>query len=145
MSSRLRAITPSVCFRVAFAALDFGCWLVVFLVVVFMASRLITPVRLESKGIIEPGSKKSPPRPEPGGPGEEAAMLRVDAIGPFSALGLEGLDRVASLLHRAGHEPANRVLLPAHRLHNLGQGSAVLALEHGDHLGGLAAFARPGA
>src|ERR1035437_1835872 len=39
---------------------------------------------------------------------------------PFSALGLEGLDGVSGLFHRAGHKPAHGVLLPAHGLHDLG-------------------------
>jgi hypothetical protein len=34
------------------------------------------------------------------------------------------------------------VFLPAHLVHDLGQGSAVLALEHRDHLSGLTALAR---
>ena len=46
-------------------------------------------------------------------------MLLVDAVGPFSTLGLEGLDVVPGLLHRAGHEPADGVLLPAHLVHGV--------------------------
>src|ERR1017187_9666961 len=89
--------------------------------------------------------KKSPPRPEPGGPGRRRAMLRVDAVGPLAALRFEGLDVVAGLFHRAGYETPDGVFQPPHLVHDLGQRSAVLALEHGDDLGRLAAFARPGA
>src|ERR1019366_5429907 len=86
--------------------------------------------------------QKSPPRPEPGGPGRLGPMLLVDSIGSLAALRFEGLDGVSRLLHRAGHEPANCVFLPAHLVHDLSQRGAVLPLEHGDHLGRLAAFAR---
>ena len=68
-------------------------------------------------------------------------MLLVNPISTLPALGLERLDGVPGLLHRAGHEAANRVLLPAHLFHDLGQGGSVLALEHGNHLSGLAALA----
>jgi len=71
-------------------------------------------------------------------------MLAVDAIGSFSALGLEGLDRIPGLFQRAGHEPANRPRFPAHLVRDLRQGGTVLALEQGDHLGLLAALSRPG-
>src|SRR5580704_6817480 len=71
-------------------------------------------------------------------------MLLVDAVGPFSTLGLEGLDVESGLLHRAGHEPADGVLLPAHLLHDLGKSGAVLPLEHRYYLGRLAALSRPG-
>ena len=37
----------------------------------------------------------------------------VDAVGALSALWFERLDSIFSLLHRAGHEPANGVLLSA--------------------------------
>src|ERR1039458_1485483 len=68
-------------------------------------------------------------------------MLLVDSVRPFSTLRLEGFNLVAGLLHRAGHEAADSVFLPAHGLHNLGQSGAILPLEHGDHLGGLGALA----
>src|SRR4029077_1654642 len=45
--------------------------------------------------------------------------LRVDAVRARASFGLEGLDRVASLLHRPGHKPADGVLLPAHLAHDL--------------------------
>ena len=70
--------------------------------------------------------------------------MLLDAIGSFSALRLERLDGAPGLLHRAGHEAADGVLLPSHLVHDLSQSSAVLALEHGDDLGGFATFARPG-
>src|SRR6266849_4526932 len=67
----------------------------------------------------------------PGGPGRrEALMLLADAVGPFSTLGLEGLDVVPGLLHRAGHEPADSVFLPAHLVHDLRKRGAVLPLKH---------------
>jgi len=72
-------------------------------------------------------------------------MLSVDSVGPLAAFGLEGLDGVPGLLHRAGHEPADRVLLPTHFFHDLKKRGAVLAVEHRHHLGGLAALARPSA
>src|ERR1017187_3238507 len=68
-------------------------------------------------------------------------MLLVDAVRAVALVGLEGLDAESGLLHRAGHEAADCVFLPAHLVHDLLQGRAVLALEHGDHLGGLAALA----
>jgi hypothetical protein len=58
------------------------------------------------------------------------------------ALRFEGLDSVSSLLHRASHEPADGMALPCHCVHDLGQSSSVLALEHSNHLGGLTALAR---
>ena len=71
-------------------------------------------------------------------------MLLVDPVGALALVGFEGLDRVSGLLHRARHEPADRVPLPSHLLHDLGQRGAVLPLEHGDHLRRLAALARCG-
>ena len=69
-------------------------------------------------------------------------MLLVDPVGAVALFRFEGLDGVASLLHRAGHEPADCVLLPSHLVHDLGQGSPILPLEQIDHLSGLAALAR---
>ena len=71
-------------------------------------------------------------------------MLLVDPIGALARVGLEGLYGVPRLLHRTGHEPADRMSLPAHLLHDLRQRGAVLPLEHRDHLASLAALARPG-
>src|SRR5215471_6111992 len=68
-------------------------------------------------------------------------LLRIDPVGAFSSLGLEGLDSVAGLLHRPGHKTAHRVLLPRHLLHDLRQRGSVLALQHRDHLSGLTALA----
>src|ERR1039457_2508690 len=85
--------------------------------------------------------QEKPTKPKPGGPRGRRSMLLVDPVRPFAALGFEGLDLVPGLLHRAGHEAADGVFLPAHRFHNLGQSGAVLPLEHGDHLGRLAALA----
>src|ERR1017187_4261300 len=83
-------------------------------------------------------------KPKPGGPRGRRSMLLVDPVRPFAALGFEGLDSVPGLLHRAGHEAADGVFLPAHLFHNLGQRGSALPLQHGDHLGGLAALARRG-
>ena len=44
-------------------------------------------------------------------------MLLVDSVGPFALVGFEGLDIVSGLPHRAGREPADGVLLPAHLVH----------------------------
>jgi hypothetical protein len=52
--------------------------------------------------------------------------LLADAVGPLPTLGLERLDVVAGLLHRAGHEPADRVFLPAHFVHDLRERRAIL-------------------
>ena len=71
-------------------------------------------------------------------------MLLVDSVSPLSALGLEGLYGVSGFLHRAGHEPADGVFLPAHLVHDLRQRGAILPLEHRHHLRRLAARARPG-
>src|ERR1017187_4316797 len=87
--------------------------------------------------------QKSPPRPVPGGRKGGRPML-LDAVSTLASLGLEGLHGVPGLFHRASHEPAHRVLLPSHALHDLREGGAVLALQHGDHLGRLAARARCG-
>jgi hypothetical protein len=81
----------------------------------------------------------------PGGPGGRQAMLPVDAVGALAVLGLEGFDGVSGLLHRARHEPANGMLLPSHLGHDLSECGALLALQHRDNLGRLAALARPGA
>jgi hypothetical protein len=70
-------------------------------------------------------------------------MLGVEAVGALAALGFERLDGVASLLHRASHEAADCVALPAHFFHNLGERGAVLALQHRHHLGRLGAAAYP--
>ena len=72
-------------------------------------------------------------------------MLLVDPVRALALLGFEGLDGVSGLLHRAGHEPPDCVLLPAKLGHDLLEGGAVLTLQHRDHLGGFGAFARPGA
>src|ERR1017187_4703020 len=85
--------------------------------------------------------QKSPPRRVPGGRKGGRPML-LDAVSTLASLGLEGLHGVPGLFHRASHEPAHRVLLPSHALHDLREGGAVLALQHGDHLGRLAARAR---
>ena len=69
------------------------------------------------------------------------SMLGVEPVRAFAALRFEGLDAVAGFFHRTGHKAADGVLLPAHFLHNLGQRRAVLALQHGEHLRGLAALA----
>src|ERR1017187_2816283 len=87
--------------------------------------------------------QKSPPRRVPGGRKGGRPML-FDAVSTLASLGLEGLHGVPGLFHRASHEPAHRVLLPSHALHDLREGGAVLALQHGDHLGRLAARARSG-
>ncbi len=40
-------------------------------------------------------------------------MLLVNPVGAIALVGLEGLDGVPGLLHRAGHEPADGVgLMP---------------------------------
>src|ERR1035441_2451350 len=67
---------------------------------------------------------KGPPRPEPGGAGRRRSMLLIDPIGALAALRFEGLDGVSGLLHRAGHEAADGMLLPAHFLHDLRQRGA---------------------
>ena len=64
-------------------------------------------------------------------------MLLIDSVRAVAFVGLEGLDGVPRLFHRAGHEPADRVSLPAHLFHDLLQRGAVLPLEQGDHLGCL--------
>jgi hypothetical protein len=71
-------------------------------------------------------------------------MPLVDAVGPLATLGLEGFDVVPGLLHRAGHEAAHGMLLPAHLVHDLGKRGAVLPLEHGHYPSGLAALPRLG-
>jgi hypothetical protein len=63
----------------------------------------------------------------------------------LAALGLEGFDGVSGLLHSARHEAADRVLLPTHRFHDLGERRAILPLKHRDDLRRLAALARTSA
>jgi DNA modification methylase len=46
--------------------------------------------------------------------GGSLMLLGIDAVAALPALGLEGFDRVAGLLHRSRREPANSVLEPAH-------------------------------
>ena len=61
----------------------------------------------------------------PGGPGRgEELKLLIDSVSALSALRFERLDGESGLLHRAGHEPADGVLLPAHFFHDLGQSGA---------------------
>src|ERR1039458_509260 len=66
-------------------------------------------------------------------------MLLGESIRPFATFGLEALDGESGLFHRSGHEPADRMPLPAHGLHDLGNGGALGPLEHLDYLGRLAA------
>src|SRR5579864_7228803 len=51
---------------------------------------------------------------------------------------------IAGFLHGASHETTHGVFQPAHFFHNFRDAGAVLALEHGDYLGGLTARARSG-
>jgi hypothetical protein len=62
-------------------------------------------------------------------------LLRVDPVATLAALGLEGLDRVAGLLHRTSHKAANGMFQPAHLRHDLGDGGALGPLQHRDYLG----------
>src|ERR1051326_5299872 len=87
---------------------------------------------------------------KPAGAGAErarkgGAMLLIDPVGALAFFGFKGLDGESGLFHRAGHETADRVLLPAHLLHDLLEGGSVLPLEHGHDLSGLAAFTRAAA
>ena len=63
-----------------------------------------------------------------GGLGRERSVLLVDPVGALPLVGLEGLDGVSRFLHRAGHEAADGVPLPAHLFHDLRQRGAVLSL-----------------
>src|ERR1019366_7361311 len=63
------------------------------------------------------------------------------AIAPLTALGLETLDGVPRLLHRAGHETPDGVPLPLHPVHDFGNRGPVFALQHLDNLRGFAALA----
>jgi hypothetical protein len=87
-------------------------------------------------------NEKRPAAVVPGGPREEKSMLLIDPVGTLTFVGLEGLDRVSGLLHRAGHEPADGVILPSHLVHDLGQRGAVFPLQQRDYLSSLAALAR---
>jgi hypothetical protein len=69
-------------------------------------------------------------------------LLRIDAVRALASLGLERLDAVAGLLHRPCHKSPDRVPLPAHLVHDLGQRCSIFALEHRDYLGRLAALAQ---
>src|ERR1039457_2481985 len=71
--------------------------------------------------------------------GGRRSMLLADPIGALPFVGFEGLDLVPGLLHRAGHEAADGVTLPAHGFHDLGDAGPALPLEHLDNLGRLAA------
>ena len=69
-------------------------------------------------------------------------LLGIDAVSALASFGLERFDFVAGLLHRSGHEPAHGMPLPPHLLHDLGQRSAALPLQHRHDPGRLAALAR---
>jgi hypothetical protein len=89
-------------------------------------------------------NEKSPPAAGAGRARKEAPMLLADPVSSLAALRFEGLDSVSGVFHRAGHEAADGVFLPAHFLHDLGERGAVFPLEHSDDLGRFAAFAWPG-
>src|SRR6266852_6504040 len=60
----------------------------------------------------------------------------ANAIGPFAASGLEGLDLEAQLLAQgSGDEAANAVRLPAGCAHQVLQGCAAGAFQQGHNLG----------
>src|ERR1035441_8020267 len=89
-------------------------------------------------------NEKSPPRPEPGGPGGRGSMLLVDPVGALALVGFEGLDGQAEFLAKGGgYKRARRVRKPTGGCHDFGERRAILALQHRDDLLGLAAFARP--
>ena len=56
--------------------------------------------------------------------GETSSRLLIDSVSALPALRFERLDGESSLLHRAGHEAADGVPLPAHFGHDLGKGLA---------------------
>jgi len=57
-------------------------------------------------------------------------LLLIDAIAPLTSFGLEVLNRVPGLLHRARHGPADGTPLPTNGLHDPGDGGTALALQH---------------
>jgi len=86
---------------------------------------LHAPDRIAAGGVLPTGGtmassqqakKPATARSRAGGRGQ--ATLLVDSVRPLPAFRLEGLDGVAGLLHRAGHEPANSVSLPVELLHD---------------------------
>src|ERR1039458_1766464 len=78
-------------------------------------------------------SKKSPPRPEPGGRKRGRVMLRVDFVGAVPLVGFEGFDRNPHLLAKEAGNPAARgVFLPSGMGHDFGERRAALALQHCD-------------
>src|ERR1039458_6431007 len=89
--------------------------------------------------------KSPPPASTGGGPGRKGClMLLVDPVSPFALVGFEGLDLVASFLQRAGDHTTNGVPFPLEGAGQFVQRSAIFPAQHRDHLGGLAALARPG-
>src|SRR6185312_9121675 len=95
-----------------------------------------------ARGIDSPETRKA--RHGRSRAGVRSRLALLHPVGAVAVLGLEGFDNMACLLHRTRHEPADRVLLPAHGFHDLRQGGAVLPLEHRDHLRRLATLAWPG-
>src|ERR1017187_9185379 len=105
---------------------------------VFMISEMLAPPFRWSISIT--WAVLLPPR-MPAGFGAGAAFLPWGAFlaAALTSFGLEGFDGEAGLFHRAGHEPADGVTLPAHGFHDLGDAGPALPLEHLDNLGRLAA------
>ena len=90
-----------------------------------------------------PTKQKSPPRQcRAGRSGKNLTLLGIDAVSALASLGLEGFNLVAGIFQRPGHKAANRMRLPAHLLHDLGQCGTVLPLQHGNDPGLLAVLAR---
>ena len=67
-----------------------------------LASKVISRERRSTGRMIGAG-EKGPPRPAPGGREGRNSALLADPVTALALRGLEGLDRVAGLLQRAGH------------------------------------------
>src|SRR5579883_2955226 len=94
----------------------------------------------------EPKKAQQSKKARPAGAGRaemDFTILLADPVRALTALRLKGLDGKPRLLHRASHIPANGMLLPSHRGHDLGNGCPVLPFQHHYDLPGLAALARP--
>src|SRR3954452_508700 len=96
--------------------------------------------------ISSPRTQQRPRSAKTGGAATNGAEVglpldAVDASAPVVDLGHH--TKAKPLLERPGQRAADRVRLPAERLGDFGDGSALCPTQHGDELRLLGAFARP--
>lgn len=93
-----------------------------------------------------PPEREKPPRRNPGGQCKQIGwFLAVDRVPALAVLALDGRDGQAHFLtQRSADESAYTVGLPVRRFHDLGQRSAILALQQVKDRLGLAALVSAG-